>query len=39
MAKTASTPTRVSADLAASVAPAEFRTVTEQVNYWARIGM
>jgi hypothetical protein len=42
MAKTASIPTRVSADLAASaasVAPAEFRTVTEQINYWARIGM
>jgi hypothetical protein len=42
MAKIASIPTRVSADLAASaasVAPAEFRTVTEQINYWARVGM
>jgi ParD-like antitoxin of type II bacterial toxin-antitoxin system len=42
MAKTASTPTRVAADLAASaasVAPTENRTVTEQINYWARIGM
>jgi hypothetical protein len=42
MAKTASIPTRVAADLAASaasVAPTEFRTVTEQINYWARIGM
>jgi ParD-like antitoxin of type II bacterial toxin-antitoxin system len=42
MAKTASIPTRVAADLAASaasVAPTENRTVTEQINYWARIGM
>lgn len=42
MAKGASTPTRVTADLAAiaaSVAPAEHRTVTEQINYWARLGM
>jgi hypothetical protein len=42
MAKGASTPTRVNADIAAtaaSVAPAEHRTVTEQINYWARLGM
>lgn len=42
MAKAASTPTRVTADVAAtaaSVAPSENRTVTEQINYWARIGM
>lgn len=42
MAKTPSTPTRVTADVAASaasVAPAENRTVTEQINYWARLGM
>lgn len=42
MAKTASIPTRVAADLAASaasVATTEYRTVTEQINYWARIGM
>jgi deoxyxylulose-5-phosphate synthase len=42
MAKTASTPTRVSADVfeaATSVAAVEHRTATEQVNYWARIGM
>jgi len=42
MAKGASTPTRVTADVAAvaaSVAPAENRTVTEQINYWVRIGM
>lgn len=42
MAKGASTPTRVAADVAAtaaSVAPTESRTVTEQINYWARIGM
>jgi ParD-like antitoxin of type II bacterial toxin-antitoxin system len=40
--KKASIPTRVAADLAtsaASVAPTENRTVTEQINYWARIGM
>lgn len=39
---TASAPTRVTADIAAtaaSVAPAENRTVSEQINYWARIGM
>jgi hypothetical protein len=42
MAKGASTPTRVTADVAAtaaSVAPTENRTVTEQINYWARLGM
>lgn len=42
MAKGASTPTRVMADIAAtaaSVAPAENRTITEQINYWVRIGM
>lgn len=42
MAKGASTPTRVTADVAAtaaSVAPTENRTVTEQINYWVRIGM
>ena len=42
MTKTASIPTRVAADLAASaasVAPTEDRTITEQINYWARIGM
>lgn len=42
MATGASTPTRVAADVAAtaaSVAPTEHRTVTEQINYWARVGM
>ena len=42
MAKGTSTPTRVTGDVAAaaaSVAPTEHRTVTEQINYWARIGM
>ncbi len=42
MAKTASISTRVAADVAASaasVAPTEHRTSTEQINYWARIGM
>ncbi len=42
MAKGASTPTRVNADVAAtaaSVAPTEHRTVTEQINYWVRLGM
>lgn len=40
--KGTSTPTRVAADVAAtaaSVAPSEHRTVTEQINYWARLGM
>ena len=42
MAKGTSTPTRVAADVAAAasaVAPSEHRTATEQINYWARIGM
>ncbi len=42
MAKGASTPTRVTADVAATaaaVSAAENRTVTEQINYWVRIGM
>ncbi len=42
MAKTASTPTRVAGDIAAtasSVAAAENRSVAEQINHWARIGM
>jgi len=42
MAKPTSAPTRVSADVAAAaaaVAPSEHRSVAEQINYWARIGM
>ena len=42
MAKGASTPTRVNADIAAAaaaVAPAENRTTAEQINYWVRLGM
>lgn len=42
MTKVASTPTRVTADVAAAaaaVAPDEHRTFAEQVNHWARIGM
>lgn len=42
MVKGTSMPMRVTADIAATavrVAPAENRTATEQVNYWARIGM
>ncbi|HUG00138.1 MAG TPA: hypothetical protein VMM60_18580 [Ilumatobacter sp.] len=42
MAKGLSTPTRVAADVAAtaaSVAPTESRSVSEQINHWARIGM
>jgi len=42
MVKGSSTPTRVAADVAAAaagVAPSENRTVTEQINYWARVGM
>lgn len=38
----ASTPTRVAGDVAAgaaAVAPAENRSVAEQISYWARIGM
>lgn len=42
MAKGTSTPSRVAIDVAetaAAVAPAEHRSVTEQINYWARLGM
>lgn len=42
MGKGTSTPTRVTADIAASaaaVAPGENRSFSEQVNHWARIGM
>ncbi len=42
MARGASTPTRVAADVAAtaaSIASDENRTMTEQINYWVRIGM
>lgn len=42
MNQRASAPTRVAADIAASaasVAPLENRTVTEQINYWLRLGM
>src|SRR3954469_1856738 len=42
MGKKASTPTRVTADIAAaaaSVAPTENRSMAEQINYWTRIGM
>jgi hypothetical protein len=42
MARRTSAPTRVTGDIAAaaaSVAPAENRTIAEQINYWARIGM
>jgi len=42
MVKPTSTPTRVSSDVAAAaaaVAPSEHRSVAEQINYWARIGM
>lgn len=42
MAKGATIPTRVTADVAAAataVAHAENRTTTEQLNYWLRIGM
>ena len=42
MNKGTSTPTRVTADVAANaaaVAPGEHRSFSEQVNYWARIGM
>lgn len=37
-----STPTRVSADIAAAaaaIAPQAHRTVTEQINHWVRIGL
>jgi len=42
MSKSTSTPTRITADIAATaaaVAPGEHRTITEQINYWARVGM
>jgi hypothetical protein len=42
MSKPASTSTRVAGDVvavAAAVAPGEHRTIAEQINYWARIGM
>ncbi len=42
MAKGASVPSRITADIAAcaaAIAPSENRTITEQINYWARIGM
>ncbi|MBX7069523.1 MAG: ParD-like family protein [Microthrixaceae bacterium] len=42
MTRPSSTPSRISADIAASaaaVAPYEHRTITEQINYWARVGM
>lgn len=42
MGKHSSMPTRVNADIAAvaaAVAPGEHRTVAEQINYWARVGM
>lgn len=42
MAKSASTPTRVAADIAAtaaSVGQSENRTMAEQINYWTRLGM
>lgn len=42
MAKATSVSTRMAADLVAAandVAPAEHRSVTEQLNYWARVGM
>ena len=40
MAKRASSPTRVASDVASGawVTPTANRTVTEQINYWARIG-
>jgi len=40
--KSASSPTRMAADVVAragAVAPVEHRTVSEQINYWARVGM
>jgi deoxyxylulose-5-phosphate synthase len=42
MPKPASTSTRVAGDVVASasaIAPGEHRTIAEQINYWARIGM
>ncbi len=42
MSKPPSTSTRVAGDVvavASSVAPGEHRTIAEQINHWARIGM
>lgn len=42
MAKQRTTPTRISADIAeaaAAVGPVEHRSASEQINYWARVGM
>lgn len=42
MGKPASTSTRVAGDVvatASAVAPGEHRTIAEQINHWARIGM
>ena len=42
MGKAASSPTRISGDVAAAaaaVAPGEHRSAAEQINYWTRIGM
>lgn len=42
MGKPASTSTRVAGDvvaIASAVAPGEHRTIAEQINHWARIGM
>ncbi len=42
MAKASTTPPRMAADVvaaAATVAPVEHRSVTEQINRWARLGM
>lgn len=42
MPKPASTSTRVAGDVvaaASAVAPSEHRTIAEQINHWARIGM
>ena len=42
MSKPASTSTRVAGDvvaIASAVAPGEHRTIAEQINHWARIGM
>ncbi len=42
MSKPASTSTRVAGDvvaIASAIAPGEHRTIAEQINHWARIGM
>jgi len=42
VSKPASTSTRVAGDvvaIASAVAPGEHRTIAEQINHWARIGM